>query len=71
MDQATDNRLKIICEKWYQSQLTQREAAKQMAISQPCLNQYLKGRIPLNTDTVIKFAMLFDIAPSEIDPRIY
>jgi plasmid maintenance system antidote protein VapI len=71
MDYKTDPRLKIIREKWYQSQLTQVEAAKQLGISQPCLNQYLRGRIPLNTDTIIKFATLFNVAPSEIDHRIY
>lgn len=71
MDRKRDTRLINIQERWYQSQITQTEAAKQMGISQPCLNQYLKGSIPLNTDTVIKFATLFDVAPSEIDPRIY
>jgi plasmid maintenance system antidote protein VapI len=71
MDNTTDARLKTIREKWSQLQLTQAEAAKQMGITQPCFNQYLRGRIPLNTDTIIKFATLFNVAPSEIDPRIY
>ena len=71
MDNNPDPRLTNIQERWYESHLTQIEAAKQMGITQPCLNQYLKGRIPLNTDTVIKFATLFDVAPSELDPRIY
>lgn len=65
-----DARLNTICKHWSQMQLTQVEAAKQMGISQPCFNQYLKGKIPLNTDTIIKFAILFDIAPSEIDPHL-
>jgi plasmid maintenance system antidote protein VapI len=71
MDMQTDARLKKIQQHWYQMDLTQREAAAQIGISQSCFNQYLKGRIPLNTDTIIKFATLFEVAPSEIDPRIF
>ena len=70
MDNKADPRLSHIQQRWSNMQLTQSEAAKQMGISQPCFNQYLKGKIPLNTDTVIKFATLFDVAPSEIDVRL-
>ena len=71
MDRNSDPRLTAIQANWSLMHLTQSEAAKQLGISQPCLNQYLNGRIPLNTDMVIKFANLFDIPPSSIDSKIY
>jgi len=71
MDRITDNRLIAIQANWNLMKLTQHEAAKQFDISQPCFNQYLKGVIPLNTDVIIKFATLFGIPPSAIDPKIY
>ena len=70
MDNSRNTRLKKIQEHWQSLELTQYEAARLMGISQPCFNQYIKGRIKLNTDTVIKFATLFKIPPSRIDPRI-
>ena len=70
MDRKRDTRLTAIQKRWAKLQLTQLEAAQRMGISQPCFNQYLKGKIPLNTDTILKFAMLFDIVPSEIDPQL-
>ena len=71
MDNQSDQRLIAIQANWNLMDLTQHEAAKQFRISQPCFNQYLKGTIPLNTDIVIKFATLFNIPPSAIDPNIY
>ena len=71
MDNRKDPRLKIIREHWYEMQLTQQEAANILKISQPCFNQYLHGAINLNTDTVIKFATLFNVPPSSIDSKIY
>lgn len=70
MDRITNPR-SIIREHWASLQLTQKEGAQRMGISQSCLNQYLHGKIKLNTDTIIKFASLFNIPPSQIDPRIY
>ena len=71
MDRTQDPRLIIIRKHWYELHITQSDAAIAMGISQPCVNQYLHGVIKLNTDTVIKFAKLFEIAPSAIDSRIY
>ena len=71
MDRKSDPRLDAIQANWNLMQLTQHEAASQLRISQPCFNQYLTGKIPLNTDTIIKFAILFNIPPSAIDPNIY
>jgi len=71
MDRIKDSRLILIREHWYKLRITQQEAATQMKITQPCFNQYLHGKIKLNTDTVIKFATLFNIPPSKIDLKLY
>ena len=70
MDRNADPRLNVIRSTWNTMRLTQQEAASQLGISQPCLNQYLRGKIPLNTDMILKFAILFDISPSKIDSRL-
>lgn len=69
MDNHADPRLNVIRSTWSTMRITQKEAAAQLGISQPCLNQYLRGKIPLNTDIILKFAILFDIPPSKIDSR--
>lgn len=46
--------------------LTQEQAGEWMGISQGAVGHYLHGRNPLNTATVIKFAALLDVDPSEI-----
>ena len=71
MDYTSDPRLRVIQANWNQLQITQREAAEQFDISQSCFNQYLTGKIPLNTDTIIKFAILFDIPSFAIDLKLY
>jgi len=71
MDRNADPRLSTIQANWSRMHLTQHEAAQQLGISQPCLNQYLRGKIPLNTDMVVKFANLFDVSPSSIDSKLY
>ena len=71
MDQHADPRLNIIRSTWSTMRLTQKEAAAQLGISQPAFNQYLKGKIPLNTEIVLKFATLFNVPPSKIDSRLY
>jgi plasmid maintenance system antidote protein VapI len=67
LDNSKDPRLILIQKYWYDFKLTQKEAATRMKITQPCFNQYLHGKIKLNTDTIIKFAKLFDIPLSNID----
>jgi hypothetical protein len=71
MDHTQDNRLTKIQELWDKHpHLTQRSAALDLKISQSATCQYLGGKIPLNTDIVIKFARLFNVNPPEIDPDL-
>jgi len=50
--------------------LTQREAAAQFGYkNQAAVSQYLNGKIPLNLETVIKFANLLKVRIEEISPR--
>ncbi len=70
VDHKTDPRVIKIKKLWDKSDLTQFDAACLLDMSQPCINQYIHGVIPMNTDTVIKFATLFNIAPSAIDPTL-
>jgi len=71
MDSKTDKRLTKIQELWIkQPELTQRTAASKLKISQSATCQYLNGRIPLNTDIIIKFAKLFKVTPPEIDSSL-
>ena len=65
-----NNRLKKIQPHWPKAGYTQEEAAGKLKITQSAVCQYLKGTIPLNTDIIIKFAILFNIKPSEIDARL-
>ena len=63
--------LKVIWErKKHQLHLKQVDAAKQLEWTQPTLNQYLNGRIALNTEAVLKFAALLKVNPNEIDPNL-
>lgn len=49
--------------------LTQEKAAHQLGwSSQGTVGQYLLGRVPLNTDALLKFAKLLEVKPSDIDP---
>ena len=43
---------------------TQQKLAKALEISQPSVNQYLSGKIPLNVELIIKLAKVFDIPAS-------
>ena len=47
--------------------LTQEKVALAWGWTQGNITQYLNGHIPLNTDTVNKFANLLGVDPSEID----
>lgn len=65
---AQQNLFRIWSEKKRGLGLTQDSAADKMGFkTQGAVNQYLNGRIPLNTDTVIKFAAILEVAPKEID----
>ncbi|MEG3135500.1 helix-turn-helix domain-containing protein [Rouxiella sp. T17] len=51
--------------------LTQEKAADALGFStQATVSQYLRGKIPLNTDAVLKFAVLLQVRPEEIDPGL-
>ncbi|KAB7895986.1 DNA-binding protein [Serratia sp. Leaf50] len=51
--------------------LTQEKAADALGFStQATVSQYLRGKIPLNTDAVLKFAVLLQVKPEEIDPSL-
>ncbi|WP_460803446.1 helix-turn-helix domain-containing protein [Microbulbifer agarilyticus] len=49
--------------------LTQERAAHQLGwSSQGTVGQYLLGRVPLNTDALLKFAGILHVSPTDIDP---
>jgi transcriptional regulator with XRE-family HTH domain len=50
--------------------LTQAKIAKKLGISQPCFNQYLHCKVPLNTDIIFKIAEILRVSPSDIDPKL-
>lgn len=51
--------------------LTQDKAAEELGFgTQGAVSHYLNAYTPLNTDTVLKFAALLKVSPSEIDPNI-
>lgn len=50
--------------------LTQADAAKKMGFTnQTAISQYLNGNIPLNMETVAKFASLLGVSVKDISPR--
>lgn len=51
--------------------LTQEQVAHSCGWStQAAFSQYLRGKIPLNTDTVLKLAKVLQVAPQEIMPEV-
>lgn len=70
MDHTTDPRVTRIKELCSDSGLTQKEIACSLDMSQSSVSQYLNRRIPMNTDTVLKFARLFNVKPITIDPSL-
>lgn len=51
--------------------LTQEKAADALGFNtQGAVSQYLNGKVPLNTDTVIKFAKLLRVIPEDIKPEL-
>ncbi|WHI52961.1 LexA family transcriptional regulator [Microbulbifer sp. MLAF003] len=49
--------------------LNQEKAGAAMGMTQGAVGHYLNGRIALNTETIIKFARLLHVEPSDIDPN--
>lgn len=65
---AQQNLLRIWNSKKDELGLTQEVAADAMGYkTQGAVNQYLNGKIPLNTDATLKFALLLQVKPNEID----
>lgn len=48
--------------------LNQEKAGAVLGMTQGAVGHYLNGRIALNTETIIKFAQLLHVEPSDIDP---
>jgi transcriptional regulator with XRE-family HTH domain len=51
--------------------LTQVKVAQTLGIAQASFNQYLNGRIPLNTNFVLKIAEILEVEPGEISPELF
>ena len=69
MDHPTDVRLERIHQllENQEEELNQYDLATALNMTQSAVNQYLHGRIPLNTDIIIKFAKVLQVIPSAID----
>jgi len=65
-----DPRVTIIRDLITSKGVTQREIAWSLDMSQSSICQYLKENIPMNTDTVFKFARYFKVPPDSIDPSL-
>jgi transcriptional regulator with XRE-family HTH domain len=48
--------------------LSQMAAGHALGISDSAFNQYIKGKIPLNTDMVARLAAFFGVSARDIDP---
>jgi len=46
--------------------ISQESAAGRIGITQSAFSQFVLGRVPMRVDPVMKFAQLFDVAPTEI-----
>lgn len=51
--------------------LTQVKVAQTLGITQASFNQYLNGRIPLNTNFVLKIAEILEVVPGQISPELF
>lgn len=68
---AHGNLRRIWDEKKGELKLTQEGVAHRLSWkNQSAVSQYLNGSIPLNTEAVLKFAGVLQVAPSVIDPRV-
>lgn len=50
--------------------LSQEAAAELLPFGQSAMNQYLKGKIPLNPEALLAFCALLDASPMDISPSI-
>lgn len=50
--------------------LTQEVAAAECGWTQGAFGHYLRGRVPLNLEAVLKIARVLQISPAEISPRL-
>lgn len=49
--------------------LSQPDAAEALKMTTSGFNQYINGKIPLNTDATFRFARYFGVDPRRIDPQ--
>jgi transcriptional regulator with XRE-family HTH domain len=70
MDNKTDPRVTTIRHLIGCKGVTQRQVACALNMSQSSICQYLKENIPMNTDTILKFARYLDVPPDTIDPSL-
>ncbi|KVL59287.1 hypothetical protein WT01_15780 [Burkholderia cepacia] len=69
-------RLHALFKQWQQEQkalrrpASQMEAAAQLGFGQSALSQYLRGEIPLNVRTAMKFARLLDVKIEKFSPDL-
>lgn len=69
-EKACATRLKALwLEKKHREGLSQEKAGEALGMSAGALNQYLNGKIPLNTDVTFRFAQYFGVPPQEINPE--
>lgn len=57
-------------EKKAQDRLTQDDVNRQVGWSPSVFSQYLRGRIPLNTDAILRIAKAIRVQPWDIDPTL-
>ncbi len=70
-DREKAARLKAIYEsKKKELGLKQEDAAKHLKVTQSAVSQFLNAIVPLNTDTILKFAELLEVKPSDVDPGL-
>lgn len=68
---AAKNLSRIWDEKRNTLKLTQEKAAHELGYSsQGAVYQYIRGQVPMNQATILKFAKLLKVHPTEIDPHI-
>jgi plasmid maintenance system antidote protein VapI len=60
---------KLWLEKKRAEKISQPVAAEALQMTTSGFNQYVNGKIPLNTDATYKFAIYFGVDPRDIDPR--
>lgn len=70
MANKPDSRVIILRELIASKGITQRELAYALSVSQSSICQYLKETIPMNTDTILKFARYLNVPPDKIDPSL-